>query len=159
MRESQERREPTSPVGHLGDLTLLMASTQTGVVLLLELLPPWPLQMHWLDHQVRVLAPAATRQSAGESVLAVFLSGAGVAEGWRLKEELRERAIAQHITLFAGLASWPGQGSTPMDVVAAAAAGLVDEQSSYRDSLGEEVRLELDGLLLALGVAGEFLSG
>lgn len=158
MRESQERREPTSAM-HLEDLALVMASGRTGVVLLLELLPPWPLQMHWLDHQVRVLAPAATRRPAGDSVLAVFLSEAGVAEGWRLKEELRERAIAQHITLFAGLASWPGQGSTPMDVVAAAAAGLVDEQSSYRDSLGEEVRLELDGLLLALGVAGEFLSG
>lgn len=158
MRESLERREPTS-TEHLDDLALVMASGQIGVVLLLELLPPWPLQMHWLDHQVRVLAPAATRRPAGESVLAVFLSGAGVIEGWQLKEQLRERAIAQHITLFAGLASWPAQGSTPMDVVAAAAAALLDEQSSFRDALGEELRLELDGTLLALGVAGEFLTG
>ena len=115
--------------------------------------------MHWLDHQVQMLAPGAVRRPAGDSVLAVLLPDAEVAEGWELKEQLRERAGAHHITVSAGLACWPGQGSTPMDVLASAAAALQDELRVFRESLGEEIQLEIDGVQLALGVAGEFLTG
>ena len=115
--------------------------------------------MCWLDRQVHLLAPKGVRRSAGESVLAVFLVDADVAQGWQLREQLLERAAAHHVILFAGLASWPVQGSTPMNVLAAAAAALADEQASFHASMGEEVKLEIEGLWLPLGVAGDFLTG
>lgn len=159
MAATEEWTEPRSLEHFDAELAEVMSSSRTGVVLLLELVSSWPLQMRWLDRQVDLLAPEAIRRSSGEALLAVLLADAGLPRGWRLRNQLLERAQAHHVSVLAGLSSWPVQGSTSMDVLAAAAAALLDEQSSYRQSITEELKVDLDGRELALNVAGDFLTG
>jgi hypothetical protein len=61
--------------------------------------------------------------------------------------------------LLLGVATWPMQGSTPVEVVSAAAAALLDEHTRHDESATDEVRLEVDGQALFLGVAGDLLTG
>jgi len=125
-----------------------MSSSFRGAVFLLEVVPPWPLQVRWLEQQVRVVAPTGLVHSAGEALLA-----------WVLQERLRERASTHGVRLFVGCATWPLQGSSAMGLVAAAAASLLDEHTRYQESLGDEVLFDLDGLSLTLDLAGELLTG
>lgn len=136
-----------------------MSAQARGAVLLLEVVPPWPLQVLWLEEQLRSVAPDCVLHHAGDSVLAVLLADVGLAEAYTLKERLGQRALTHRLQLFVGLASWPVQGSSPMDVVAAAAASLLDEHARYQSDLGDEVMLDLDGLAVAMGSAGELLTG
>lgn len=136
----------------------VMAMARCGTVLLLQLVPPWPLQVRWLEHQLAQLEPSALLHD-GESVLAVVAPGLDAAQGWRLMERLRERATRHRLNLLVGLATWPVQGSRPMQVVAAAAAALHDEQLRLQPDRGDELLFEIDGHRLTLGVAGELLTG
>lgn len=154
-----EERAAATSAGVAEALRGCMGGSRTGVVLLFELTAPSASQRRWLVQEVRRLAPGAVLRAAQGHVLAVLMPGAGVAEGWHLMQVLRDLALAHHATLFAGLASWPGQGSTPVDVLASAAAALHDEASAFRLVAGEELRLELDGEEVSLGAAGELLTG
>jgi hypothetical protein len=136
-----------------------MSSHGRGAVLLLEVVPPWPLQVLWLEEQLHAIAPRCVLHHAGDAVLAVLLPDVGLAEAYTLKERLAHRALVHRLQLFVGLASWPVQGSSPMDVVAAAAASLLDAHASHQSELGDEVLLDLDGLSVAMGSAGELLTG
>jgi hypothetical protein len=148
------------PVGDFdAQVSRAMGVAARGAVLLLEVIPPWPLQLRWLGQQLRVLAPQALVRTSGDSVLAAMVTGIGPAEAWSLQERLRDRARAHRMQLFLGVASWPVQGSTAIDVVAAAAATLLDEHARYQEDMGDEVMLDLDGLAVALGSAGELLTG
>jgi hypothetical protein len=136
-----------------------VGSSLRGAVFLLEVVPPWPLQVRWLEQQVRVVAPSGLVHSAGEALLAVVVADMGPAEAWVLQERLRERASTHGVRLFAGCGTWPLQGSSAMGLVAAAAASLLDEHTRYQESLGDEVLFDLDGLSIALDFAGELLTG
>ncbi len=160
MQEDGSEPHRPMPVGDFdARLTRAMATSTRGAVLLLEVIPPWPLQVRWLEQQLRALAPEALVRTAGDSVLAVLVTGMGPAEAWSLQERLRDRARAHRMQLFVGVASWPVQGSVAIDVVAAAAATLLDEHARYQEDLGDEVMIDLDGLAFALGSAGELLTG
>jgi hypothetical protein len=135
-----------------------MREARSGAVLLLELRPPWPLQVQWLEHQLAHLSPGAVLHDGG-AVLAVLAPGLDAGEAWTLMQQLRDRAEAHRLQLIVGLATWPMQGSTPVEVVAAAAAALVDEHARSSDAGREEVLFEVDGHVVTLGLAGELLTG
>jgi hypothetical protein len=136
-----------------------MKETRFGAVLLLELVPPWPLQVRWLKHQLAQLCPVAVLHDAGESVLAVLAPGLGTGSAWALMEHLRERATHTHLDLLMGVATWPIQGSTPVEVVSAAAAALLDEHARHAQGANDETQFEVDGRALFLDLAGELLTG
>lgn len=149
----------TTGDGFDGRVAEAMSSERCGAVLLLELAPPWPLQVRWLARQLQGLEPRALMHDAGEAVLAVVAPGLGADEGWSLRERLRERAEQAHLRLLVGLATWPVQGSSPMEVVAAAAAALLDEHAQQEQEPNDEARFMLDGDEILLGVAGVLLTG
>jgi hypothetical protein len=136
-----------------------MTGARCGAMLLLELAPPWPLQVRWLARQLEVLEPRALLHDGGDVVLAVVAPGLGADEGWILKERLLERAEQAHLRLLVGLATWPVQGSSPTEVVAAAAAALLDEHANQAQQPSDEARFILDGDEIYLGVAGVLLTG
>jgi hypothetical protein len=141
-------------------LASAMRSSRQGAVLLIELAPRSPLELRWLKHELGQLEPRAMLHDAGESVLAIVAPELGANEAWLLMEHLKERAGRAHIHMLVGLASWPLQGSHTVEVVAAAAAALLDEHAQAQHvATDDEVCFEVDGFALAVGAAGELLTG
>lgn len=159
MSPSSVNEQPVPEGEFDASVAAALQTFRRGVVLLLEVVPPWPLQVRWLEQQVKQVAPSGVVHWAGEALLAVVIGELGPAEAWVLQERLKDRAATHHVGLFVGCATWPMQGSSAMDLVAAAAASLLDEHNRYRESMGDEVAFEIDGVSVSLGVAGELLTG
>jgi hypothetical protein len=119
-------------------------------------------RVRWLERQLMTSIPGGAVHLAGDSLFVILVRHAGPAETWLLVERLRRQLVKsgwEH-TLVAS-ATWPVQGSSPMDVVAAALASLFDERTRFEQERGQhEVWLELEGHGgFNWASAGDLLSG
>ena len=137
------------------------AKARQGAVLVVEARGFHPTRQRWLGLQLAQLVPGGAVHAAGDSLFVILVRHAGPAESWLLVERVRrqlaktgwERAVVAS-------ASWPVQGSSPMDVVAAALASLFDERTRVETELHRhDVFLDLDGGGFNWASAGELLSG
>ena len=137
------------------------ARARQGSVLVVEARGFHPTRLRWLGRELGQLVPGGAVHPAGDSLFVVLVRHAGPAESWLLVERVRrqlaktgwERAVV-------AAATWPVQGSSPMDVVAAALASLFDERSRLETELHKhDVFLDLDGGGFNWASAGELLSG
>jgi hypothetical protein len=136
--------------------------TREGAVIIVESRGvPFPRQ-RWLARQLEGWLPGGVVHQA-ESLFVVLMRHAGAAETWMLVERLRrqlKKSGWDHVVV--GSASWPMQGSTPMDVVAAALASLSDERErSEREWAMRELWFEVDASAGGFNwaSAGELLTG
>lgn len=147
--------------GSAFDLRLAQAMRRArgGAILLIEMAPRWPLQVTWLERVIAQLEPRGMLHDAGDAVLAIIAPEVPANEAWLLMEHLRERAEAAHMHLLVGMATWPVQGSTPVEVVAAAAAALLDEHARLNAAADDELKIDFDGRDIVMGAVGELLTG
>ena len=137
------------------------AKARQGAVLVVEARGFHPTRVRWLGQQLGQLIPGAAVHPAGDSLFVILVRHAGPAEAWLMVERLRrqlgktgwERAVVAS-------ACWPVQGSSPMDVVAAALASLFDERMRVEAELHRaDVLIDFDGGAFNWASAGELLSG
>lgn len=133
-----------------------------GAVLVVEAQGLPPLRVRWLERQLVTSIPGGAVHLAGDALFVIIVRHAGPAETWLLVERLR-RTLAKSGWERAVVASatWPVQGSSPMDVVAAALASLFDERSELEQEVNRrEVWLDLEGHGgFNWASAGDLLSG
>jgi len=133
-----------------------------GAVLVVEAQGLPPLRVRWLERQLVSSIPGGAVHLAGDALFVIIVRHAGPAETWLLVERLR-RTLAKSGWERAVVASatWPVQGSSPMDVVAAALASLFDERSELEQEVNRrEVWLDLEGHGgFNWASAGDLLSG
>lgn len=119
-------------------------------------------RLAWLHRALTSYVPGGVVHLAGDGLFVVIVRHAGPAETWLLVERLR-RKLPRHGWDRAVVASatWPVQGSSSMDVVAAALASLFDERTRMeREVSRREVWLELEGHGgFNWDCAGELLTG
>lgn len=138
-----------------------LAQARQGAVLVVEASGFPPARVKWLQRQLEQVVPGAAVQPAGEGLLVFLVKHAGPAESWLLGDRVRRQLT---LTGWEGAvvssASWPVQGSSPMEVMAAALAGLFDERSRLdRERAERDVLVEVDGQAFDFCSAGELLSG
>ena len=129
-----------------------------GAVLVLDARGAQP---SWLSRKLAQLVPGGEVLDAGDSLFILLVRHAGPAESWLLVERAR-RQLKEWGWNRAVMASacWPMQGSSPMDVVAAALASLFDERTRVDAELTKaDLQVEVDGSGFWWGAAGELLSG
>lgn len=143
-------------------VTQEVSQARQGAVVVVEARGLPSARMRWLERQLETSLQRGVVLQAAESLVLVVVPGVGPAETWLTVERLRrqlanngwERAVV-------GFATWPVQGSSPMDVVAAALASLFDEHARIEAELAqEELHLDLQehgGFRFAS--AGDLLSG
>ena len=131
-----------------GIVTEGFAKARQGAVLVVEARGFHPTRVRWLGQQLSQLIPGGAVH-------------AGPAESWLMVERLR-RQLAKTGWERAVVASacWPVQGSSPMDVVAAALASLFDERLRVETELHRaDVFIDFEGGAFNWASAGELLSG
>ncbi|MFT3710567.1 MAG: hypothetical protein QM817_23325 [Archangium sp.] len=138
------------------------AGTRQGAVIVVESkVLPTP-RMRWLARQIEQLVPDGVVHFASEGLCVLVLRHAGPAETWLTVERMRRQFTAEQgwERTVVGSATWPVQGSTPMDVIAAALASLYDERERAEQEWGEvELRFEHDEHAERWASAGELLTG
>ena len=133
-----------------------------GAVLVVEAQGLPSPRVRWLERQLASFIPGGAVHLAGDTLFVIVVRHAGPAETWllveRLRRQLNKTGWDQAVVASA---SWPVQGSSPMDVVAAALASLFDERSRLeREWSRHEVWLELEGHGgFNWSSAGDLLSG
>ncbi len=137
-----------------------------GAVLVVEARGLPAPRVRWLERQLSALIPGGAVHLAGDALFVIIVRHAGAAETWLLVERLRRQLTRTGWERAAvASATWPVQGSSPMDVVAAALASLFDERSRLEHEWSQrEVWLQLDeqhggGSGFNWASAGELLSG
>ncbi len=118
-------------------------------------------QPAWLRRKLALLVPGGELLDAGDSLFILLVRHAGPGESWLLVERARRqlKEWGWHRAVMAS-ACWPMQGSSPMDVVAAALASLFDERTRVDAELTKaDLQVEVDGSGFWWGSAGELLSG
>lgn len=119
-------------------------------------------RLPWLERALVASVPGGVVHLAGDALFVIVLRHAGPAETWLMVERLRRQLPKQgwDRTVIAS-ATWPVQGSSPMDVVAAALASLFDERTRLEHEWSRrEVWLEIDGHgAFNWDCAGELLTG
>jgi hypothetical protein len=137
-----------------------LVTTSTGVLVLVEpLVPVSMLPDGFLEALGTQVSPPAALHVVSDELLALVCPSASLFDGWSLVDSLRQQFAEHHMTVNAGLSSWPMHGPTMTDVFAAAVAGLVDDRCSLKaDDSDEERRVEIEGDTHAWSMAGEFLS-
>jgi hypothetical protein len=138
------------------------ARARQGAVLVVEASGLPAPRVRWLERQLVASIPGGAVHLAGDALFVIIVRHAGPAETWLLVERLRrqlgksgwERAVVASAT-------WPVQGSSPMDVVAAALASLFDERTRFEHELSQrEVWIEFEGHGgFNWASAGDLLSG
>lgn len=137
------------------------SAARQGAVLVVEGKDYHPTRVRWLGHQLARDIAGAEVHRAGESLFLVLIPHAGPAEAWlvvdRLKRSLArtgwERAVVASAT-------WPVQGSSPTDVVAAALAALFDARARLeRETPGWTWAFDVDGQGLSFHAEAELLTG
>ncbi|MFZ5439234.1 MAG: hypothetical protein ACOZQL_04455 [Myxococcota bacterium] len=133
-----------------------------GAVLVVEARDVPAPRLPWLQQLLSTSVPGGAVHLAGEGLLLIVVRHAGPAETWLLVERLRRklpRSGWERVVVAS--ATWPVQGSSPMDVVAAALASLFDERTRLEQEWSHrEVWLEVDGHVgFNWGYAGELLTG
>lgn len=134
-----------------------------GAVILVESRGvPFPRQ-RWLSRQLEQWVPGGVVHEA-EGYCVIILRHAGPAETWLLTDRMRrqlKKSGWDHVVVSA--ATWPMQGSTAMDVVAAALASLYDERErAERDWAARELWLEVEAAQTGgfhWASAGDLLTG
>jgi hypothetical protein len=135
--------------------------TRQGAVIIVESRAVPTARHRWLARQVEALAPDGVVHAASDGLIVVLLRHAGPGETWVVVERMRRglmRSGWEHTVV--GSATWPVQGSTPMDVIAAALASLYDERERCEALwLEQELTLAVDDRTSSFASAGELLTG
>ncbi|MDP1825353.1 MAG: hypothetical protein Q8L48_19000 [Archangium sp.] len=137
------------------------ARARQGAVLVVEARGFHPTRVRWLGQQLSQLVPGSAVHPAGDSLFLMLVRHAGPAETWLLVERLRRQLMKtgwDRVVVASGC--WPVQGSSPMDVVAAALASLFDERFRVETELHtRDIFVDIDGGAFNWSSAGELLSG
>lgn len=140
---------------------LRFAGTRQGAVIVVESRELPSPRHRWLARQVEAALPGGIVHAASDGLIVVLLRHAGPAETWLMVERLR-RSLARTgwEKAVTASATWPMQGYTPMDVIAAALASLSDERARAEAEWAEqELQLSLDDGDSRFDSAGELLTG
>lgn len=138
------------------------AETRQGAVIVVESRELPSPRHRWLARQVESLIPGGIVHSASDGLIVVLVRHAGPAETWLIVERMRRSLLCTGWEkTVVGSATWPMQGVTPMDVIAAALASLYDERERAEAMWAEqELQLELDeDRSIGIASAGELLTG
>ena len=135
-------------------------NARQGAVLVVEAPHTLGARAAWLERQLPVLVPGALHVGP-DGLYLLIVPHVGAAEAWLLVEHLRrqlERAGWEGLVVAS--ASWPLQGSSPMDAVAASLAALLDERTNM-DALirGDDGSFMIGDEDFSFGNAGELLTG
>lgn len=159
MSAAQETEDPTSSFEEI--VNEGFARARQGAVLVVEARGFHPTRVRWLGQQLGQLVPGSAVHSAGDSLFLILVRHAGPAETWLLVERLRRQLAKtgwERVVVASGC--WPVQGSSPMDVVAAALASLFDERFRLESELhSRDIFVDFDGDGFNWSSAGELLSG
>lgn len=138
-----------------------LGRSRQGAVLLVDGSALPRARLHWLKRQLELLVPDTDVHAANDVLFLLVVPHVGAAETWLLVERLRrqlgrtgwERAVVAS-------ACWPLQGTSPMDVVAAALAALFDERLQHgEEPITFETAFDFDEASLDFEPAGELLTG
>lgn len=159
MSAAERYPQPESNFEDLVDEGFALA--RQGAVLVVEAPGFHPTRVRWLGQQLAELVPGSAVHAAGDSLFVILVRHAGPAESWLLVERVRRQlAKTGWEQAVVASASWPVQGSSPMDVVAAALASLFDERSRLEgEQHRRDVFLDVDGGGFNWASAGELLTG
>lgn len=136
--------------------------TRQGAVIVVESRELPSPRHRWLARQVESLIPGGVVHSASDGLIVVLVRHAGAAETWLIVERMRRTLLRTgwEKTVI-GSATWPMQGVTPMDVIAAALASLYDERERA-EAIWSESELQFtleDDRSVPIASAGELLTG
>lgn len=102
-------------------------AAREGAVIVVDARRYHPTRVRWL---ARALAAEGTVELAGAGMILLVVADAGAAEAWLVLQRVRHQLAEEGWSYAAAsMACWPMQGSSATDVVAAALAGLVDEEA------------------------------
>lgn len=135
--------------------------TRQGAVIVVESRElPTP-RLRWLARHVESMVAGGMVHAASDGLIVVLLRHAGPAETWLVVERMRRSLVhTGWEKTVVGSATWPVQGSTPMDVIAAALASLYDERERAEAAWAEhELSLDVDERASSFASAGELLTG
>ena len=137
------------------------SAARQGTVILVDGAALPRARVHWLKRQLELSMPDVDVHAANETLFMMVVPHLGAAEAWLLGERLR-RQLARNGWERAVVASacWPVQGSSAMDVVAAALAALFDQRLQHSDPFhAHESVFDFDEGALEFAPAGELLTG